>query len=264
MNQTFKRTITALILLAIVVLSVMAGNQYFIYLTHAFAALLQVELGLLLFKNRAPRLVIPFVLQCFLISLVFCYLPIQFVQLFLFLNVVCIAAVMVIYSEKEISELATIIYSYTLGVFYVGVLPPLTTKLVMTPHGSYWFFICICVVFSGDIAAYFTGRKFGKRKLIPSISPNKTWEGALGGLITSVLVGSLIGKYFFPHISILLLTVSCAVASFLAQSGDFFESLLKRIAGSKDSGFLLPGHGGFLDRFDGILFALPVFYYIAN
>lgn len=263
MNQTLKRTITAVILLSIVVSCLFAGHQYFVYLTHAFTLLVQIETAALFYRARAPRIILPFILQTFLMSLIFCYLPTQFVSLLLIFFVVSLSVILIVYSEKELSELLYIISTYMLGFLYVGLLPALTTKLLLLNHGLNWFLVCICVVFGGDIAAYFVGRTFGKHKLIPSISPNKTWEGAAGGLVASVILGTLVGKYFFPHNSVWELSVSCAVSSFLAQSGDFFESLVKRVAGSKDSGFLLPGHGGFLDRFDGILFALPVFYYIA-
>lgn len=263
MGQTLKRTITAVILLGIALGCASLGARYFIYLIHVLVLLLQIETAKLLFKSPAPKLIYPFVAQAFLSTLIFNYFPHYFLPFLFFIVALCLALILILYSNKENSEHLKIISLYTLGFTYVGLLPALTTKLLMLYSGAYWFIICLGVVFGGDVAAYFVGRKFGKNKLIPAISPNKTIEGALGGLAASVVVGLLLGNYFFPETNLITLGVSCAVAGILAQSGDFFESLIKRVAGAKDSGSLLPGHGGFLDRFDGILFALPVFYYIA-
>jgi phosphatidate cytidylyltransferase len=112
-------------------------------------------------------------------------------------------------------------------------------------------------VWAADIGAYFAGRRFGRRKLAPAVSPGKSWEGALGGLACALFV-----SLAFAHAlavpwgaPLLLFTVLVAVLSIF---GDLFESVLKRTAGVKDSGGLLPGHGGVLDRLDALLPALPL------
>ncbi|MEJ1095913.1 MULTISPECIES: phosphatidate cytidylyltransferase [unclassified Pseudoxanthomonas] len=133
------------------------------------------------------------------------------------------------------------------------------------PNGNRWLFVALIIVWAADSGAYFAGRHFGgrlfgSRKLAPRISPNKTIEGALGGLVAGVLVaaagtflaGGTIGQ--LPAV----LTVAVATVLF-SIVGDLFESLLKRHVGAKDSGDLIPGHGGALDRIDGVLAALPVF-----
>ena len=128
------------------------------------------------------------------------------------------------------------------------------------PNGHFWLFIALAIVWAADSGAYFVGRHYGRRKLSPRISPNKTVEGLLGGLAAGVLVavafaplaGARLGQ--LPAVGLVAL---CA-ASFAAV-GDLFESLLKRHVGAKDSGDLIPGHGGILDRIDGVLAALPVF-----
>src|SRR5690606_27125339 len=136
---------------------------------------------------------------------------------------------------KNNQQTLTTIANYMLGFIYVGLLPGLTTKLLMLYEGISWFAICLAVVFSGDVAAYFVGRRFGKKKLIETISPKKTWEGAIGGLAASIIVGTLLGNYLIPQVDIAVLGLSSAVAGILAQSGDFFESLIKRLANAKDS-----------------------------
>ncbi|MBI2246480.1 MAG: phosphatidate cytidylyltransferase [Armatimonadetes bacterium] len=122
-----------------------------------------------------------------------------------------------------------------------------------------WMFV---IVWAGDIAAYFVGLTFGRHKMAPKVSPGKSWEGAVAGLIAGALAGMLAAAAFgVPAISGLLLGVVISIA---AQIGDLFESAMKRSAGVKDSGGLLPGHGGVLDRFDAVLFAAPVAYAALN
>jgi phosphatidate cytidylyltransferase len=111
-----------------------------------------------------------------------------------------------------------------------------------------------------DSAQYYTGRAFGRRKLAPSISPAKTVEGAIGGLVAAAVIGTLLARLCLPAVPA---PVAGALAFLLACCGivgDLFESLLKRSAGVKDSSALIPGHGGVLDRIDSHLFAAPAFY----
>ena len=133
------------------------------------------------------------------------------------------------------------------------------------PNGNLWVLFVFVVVFAGDTGAFYFGRLLGNHRLMPSVSPGKTWEGAVGGAICAVLAGHWylhilrIGKI---GISATLLLLVVAV---VAQLGDLAESFLKRTQGKKDSGYLLPGHGGILDRIDGLLFAIPLFYlYLLN
>lgn len=132
----------------------------------------------------------------------------------------------------------------------------------MQTDSRYLYLMCI-IVWAGDTGAYFTGRSIGKRKLAPKLSPNKTWEGACGGLVASLVGASLVKLYYgsdFPSWAVILV---CAVfGGAFGQLGDLTESAYKRFAGVKDSGRLFPGHGGFLDRVDGLLFAAPVVWLI--
>jgi phosphatidate cytidylyltransferase len=130
----------------------------------------------------------------------------------------------------------------------------------------------LCVVWAGDIAALYVGRAWGRHKLAPSLSPNKTWEGTLGSVAGSLLVtGGLLGlaawlaqwdsaKLSYPE-DVWYWLVLAVVVNVVAQVGDLAESALKRSAGVKDSGSLLPGHGGVLDRIDALLLAAPVLWY---
>ena len=126
--------------------------------------------------------------------------------------------------------------------------------------GHRWLLAALALVWAADSGAYFAGRRFGRRKLAPTISPNKTIEGAIGGLVAGVAVALAFGAFAGATLAQLPLLALVAVATVLASIvGDLVESLLKRQAGAKDSGTLIPGHGGVLDRIDGVLAALPVF-----
>jgi phosphatidate cytidylyltransferase len=146
-----------------------------------------------------------------------------------------------------------------LGFMYVGLLPSFAVGIVDLPHGTLWFLTLLGVVFAGDTGAYLVGMMIGKKKLMPMISPKKTVEGALGGLFFSTIMGILLSYYLnqpAPHMIVLSLAAGIA-----GQFGDLFESQLKRVAAVKDSGTIMPGHGGVLDRIDGVLFASPIIYF---
>ena len=133
------------------------------------------------------------------------------------------------------------------------------------PNGHVWLFTALAIVWAADSAAYFAGRHFGAtlfngRKLAPRVSPNKTYAGLAGGVLAGVVVGvcgSLLAGATGGQVPLVALV--SLVATLASVIGDLFESLLKRHAGVKDSGHLIPGHGGVLDRIDGVLAALPVF-----
>jgi phosphatidate cytidylyltransferase len=144
------------------------------------------------------------------------------------------------------------------GVVYVG-LPALSLVWLRNeaPGGFQHVLWLLLVVWSTDIAAYFTGRAIGGSKLAPRISPGKTWAGLAGGLVGAGLAGGLVALAFGA--GFWFAALSGAALAVVAQIGDLFESLLKRRAGLKDSGHLIPGHGGLLDRIDGLVFVAPVF-----
>lgn len=132
------------------------------------------------------------------------------------------------------------------------------TAVSIDHPGWLLLFMLMATVWATDICAYFTGRSIGGPKLAPSISPNKTWSGLCGGVIgASVILGCIAHTYHFEHWPIF--AVFGIVLALVAQAGDLLESSLKRKAGVKDSGTLLPGHGGVLDRIDGLIFTAPLF-----
>lgn len=141
---------------------------------------------------------------------------------------------------------------------YLTLFPALLVDLLFKYHGSLWFLSLMVMVFAGDIGAYALGITMGKRHVLPLISPKKTWAGALGGFLATVISALVIHHLADLKIPLLGWLTMASVISVVAQSGDFFESLLKRVRDVKDSGRIMPGHGGILDRIDGLLFAAPI------
>lgn len=151
--------------------------------------------------------------------------------------------------------------SYTLlGIFYVAGLSGYFILIHGLENGRHWIVFLFLIIWLGDSAAYYGGRNFGRRPLAFEISPGKTIEGALFGLAGS-LVGGIIAKLtFFQGTSLLHCLLVALFCGIIGQFGDLAESVIKRYAGVKDSGKLMPGHGGVLDRIDSLLFAGPALY----
>lgn len=147
-------------------------------------------------------------------------------------------------------------YIVQIAVVYVA-LPAISLLYVMSVGGAVSIFWLLAVVWATDIGAYAFGRMIGGPKLAPSISPNKTWSGAVGGLVSAVVISAAVTWGFGVQITFLLGALAVGL-SIVSQAGDLFESGLKRRYQVKDSGALIPGHGGVMDRFDGLWFAAPL------
>ena len=149
------------------------------------------------------------------------------------------------------------------GVFYVGIL---FDFIVLTMNdfelGKIYVWLIFIISFMTDVFAYFTGYLFGKRKLIPKVSPKKTVEGSIGGILGSV-IACLVFGYFFK-IDLAVIVFLGLFGSIVAQFGDLFASSIKRYVGIKDYGKLIPGHGGVLDRFDSVILVSPFVYSVIN
>lgn len=146
------------------------------------------------------------------------------------------------------------------GPVYAALPLALLILIDLRPQGPIWIFFLLTVVFASDTGAFYFGRLLGKHKLYEAVSPNKTWEGAIGGLATSIVAASIFIRLIGPCTLDLKVMILVMILSVAGQIGDLCESMLKRNHGVKDSGHLLPGHGGILDRIDGLLFAIPVLY----
>lgn len=157
----------------------------------------------------------------------------------------------------------------SIGGFYLA-FPMFTAESILYYLDDGWLWLCLIFVtpWVSDTAAWFFGRHFGKKKAFPRLSPGKTWAGVLGALFSTMLFYLILGltpmRSCFQNAGFELWTLPFIglLMSFAAQLGDLFESLLKRRAGLKDSGHLIPGHGGVLDRYDSTLFVFPLFYFL--
>ena len=147
------------------------------------------------------------------------------------------------------------------GILYIGFLLSYVSLIRALPDGKVWALFLIVTVWAGDIFAFSSGSLLGRHKLYPKISPKKTYEGLIGGILGSILLATAFALLFLPGVN----TRTCALLAVgmgvFGQMGDFSESMLKRSAQVKDSGNLIPGHGGMLDRIDSFLFASPFLYY---
>jgi phosphatidate cytidylyltransferase len=151
-----------------------------------------------------------------------------------------------------------------LGVCYVNWLLGYAIWLRRLPQGEAWIVFLLAVTWLGETAAYFVGSRLGRHKLAPVISPAKTVEGAIAQLVVSVAVGGLIGGWLFGGRSVLVGLTAGFLLGLIGQCGDLAESVLKRSAHTKDTGGLIPGHGGLLDRLDSLLFNTPALFFYAR
>ena len=191
--------------------------------------------------------------------------PVRVTDVFL-LAVLALGALHVLSGRHTLAGFAVSV----LGVAYVGLLPAHFVMLHGLPEGPGLVTLLLVAVALSDTGAYFAGKHLGRHKLAPRVSPNKTWEGAAGGVAAALpgmavlyLLHTHAGVAFFPVRSLPAYLAVGAALAVIGQMGDLVESMLKRDAGVKDAGGLFPGHGGVLDRCDGFLFAGPALYYVA-
>lgn len=178
--------------------------------------------------------------------------PFSFFEVLLTFTTISLLLLTIMEKDLKIEDVSITI----LGVLYI---PFLLSHIIYLDESLYIWLIFI-IAFGTDTFAYIAGNLFGKRKLAPEISPNKTIEGSIGGVIGSSILSVIFTSYFklasLGHI--ILLSIVCSI---LAQMGDLIASKIKRRTGIKDYGFIMPGHGGVLDRFDSIILTAPVIYY---
>lgn len=169
-------------------------------------------------------------------------------------------ALLIIFVYSRFSYPLAFLINSGFAVLYIALCCGFIILLRGLPQGHAWLVLLAAITAGSDTGAYYTGRAWGRRKLCPSISPGKTVNGALGGILVAVLVAVLLGWFLLPNTSSLALLLAAVVLAVVGIVGDLTESIIKRGTGCKDSGTLLGGHGGLLDRADSLLFTAPLLY----
>ncbi|MBI5577101.1 MAG: phosphatidate cytidylyltransferase [Deltaproteobacteria bacterium] len=257
----WKRVATAAVLVPVLVAAVLYGKGWpFSILVLAAALLCAEEYYRMFFPSSRDRWT--GVLAVFLACASGSILPFP-ASLSGLLLCVAAAAFHFLPAAGTLEEKARRAAFSVLGVVYIGGFLSTWPRTILLPGGGQWVLFGIGSVAAGDTLAYFVGRAFGKRPLAPTVSPKKTVEGAAGGLAASMIFGGAYAAYFLPDVPSWFSLAASAAVGIAGQCGDLFESMLKRAADVKDSGGLLPGHGGLLDRVDGIIAAGPVLHLLA-
>lgn len=150
------------------------------------------------------------------------------------------------------------------GVFYISTCMAHLVLLRQIEMGREWLFYLLAVIFAGDIGAYYVGHAWGRHKLCPNVSKGKTIEGAVGGLVANAIAGLGVGTLLLPSWSMWFVVSIAVLIGAVGQIGDLTESVMKRFADVKDSGTLLPGHGGIFDRIDALLLAAPALFWLIH
>jgi phosphatidate cytidylyltransferase len=168
----------------------------------------------------------------------------------------------ILYRYSQLQDALLFFSRAFFGVSYVGFLGAHLVLLHQLPEGSSWILVLTAITAGSDSGAYYSGRALGRHKLCPRVSPNKTVEGAMGGLVAAIVVAVIMTLLLRLQASWLFLVPVTILLTGVGIVGDLTESVIKRATGTKDSGTLLGGHGGVLDRVDSLLFAAPVLYYL--
>lgn len=259
-----KRIFSAVVLIPLTYLIVHYSDPFLFFLAlTAIIALVQWEFYRLAREKGLSYPFLFYLISSLLIPVSF-YLSLPLPNVFGLLTALLILTLYQLLQRRTPKDSLTNLSLGCFGFVYGSLFLSFLITIKNFPQGEKLLFAAMIVAWSGDTAAYYTGRHFGKHKLAPQISPNKTAEGAVGGLGGS-LIGLLLFKQFFfkqlPWLDMIFLSLFFGA---IGQLGDLMESVIKRSAEVKDSGHLIPGHGGILDRLDSLIFIAPFYYYYLN
>ena len=250
------RLLSALVGIPLLVAAVWYGGLYLLAVSAVLMFLGARELSRIC--NRANlKAPLPLMLAGCLVLLVFTYISRSGFPGPAIVTILMVYLVVVVKFYPRLTPLDAAI-TFT-GTLYVGLI--LYFYLISTLGGGWiWLVFMLACTWASDTMAYLVGRNWGKHRIAPALSPGKTVEGAVGGVMGSVLAASLV-LFFNPELPVAYVLVLGTLVGIAAQVGDLVESAIKRQAGIKDAGGLIPGHGGILDRFDSMLFTAPLVYY---
>jgi phosphatidate cytidylyltransferase len=256
-----QRIITALVALPVLVVIVWFGQPWFLIFIALWGLIAALEFFNTVKRNNIPVLTL-FGAVWTVLFILHPYLHLNFIIPILLTTAIILPLILFLWRHSK--EQAFTGWVWTLaGILYIGWLLSHFVLLRNLPDGRNWVLFAMFVTFGSDSAAYFIGRTWGKNHMAPSISPKKTWEGAFAGIGGALLVGLLFltpmpVKLTVPWWHLPLLSI---LVSIFGQAGDLVESLFKRNMNVKNSSNIIPGHGGFLDRMDSVVFASVLVYY---
>jgi len=257
-----KRELTALVLAPIAVYIIGWSHAYVFDATIALIASLALYEFLILGRRKGYELPIALcMLLTLFIIVAFVFEPVS-VEMGVFLTLLVVPASYV-FSRKALDDALPSSAIAVMATLYVGMLGGSLIRLRndFAPNiGPKLVYFLVLVVWLGDAGAYYVGKKFGRRALSPRISPKKTIEGGIGGIAVAILTAVIIHFTFFREFPLVHAIIAGVILSIAGVIGDLAESMWKRSAAVKDSGTLIPGHGGFLDRFDSVFFTTPILY----
>ncbi len=259
-----RRVLVSIVAIPVILLLSYLGSYYFAGLVLLIGITAFIEFGMLAAnKNIFPNYVVGVCSVMFLIINQLFHL-IDLFPIIIFISVLILLTEIFRNKENAISNLGITL----LGIFYIGLFSsslisirefyPRIDDLYL--RGGFIIISMFASIWICDSAAYFIGSKLGKHKLIPRISPAKSWEGAIAGFAFAILTMIIAGKVLLPFLSIKDVIILGIIIGVIGQLGDFVESLIKRDSGAKDSSGLIPGHGGMFDRFDSLLLSAPVIW----
>ncbi len=264
MNETITRTLSGLVYVTLLLIATSYSLHSFYLVFGLFMLLSIYEFCQLIKLNKIIALLIGIILFSF--GTYYTTNKTNDILLLIATLFVSIKCIFFLFSTKK-----NVLDSYSKYIYLIGYIILPLIIITKIPFGSRGYNPKIIIsvfilIWTNDTFAYIVGKSIGKHKLLEKISPKKTIEGFIGGIIFSIIAGFLISKYFFnpsndySEKSIFIWTVSALIISIFSTLGDLIESKFKRIAGVKDSGIIMPGHGGMLDRLDSVIFVAPFVY----
>jgi len=263
--QHIKRWITALILIPILLWIIIKGNAFLFSVLVAIVSISAFHEYLKIIFGKDEESIsntIKAISYTVSTAIIFSAYRGSWEMLFLVLALNLMAlSIFVLSGFVANHSIFDIISKQILGVFYIPVSLSLLIFIKGLDGGIFWIIWLLIVIFANDTGAFYSGTFLGKNALAPNISPNKTIEGSLGGMAASMATGFIFCQYFFNDLSLSFIVLPMSfILAIAGQIGDLFESAMKRASSIKESGRILPGHGGMLDRIDGLLLAIPVLY----
>ncbi len=259
-----KRWITGLIAVPLLAGVIYLGGMAFALLIGIVSVIALWEYYRIVFNPEQKSLITPITITGFITAPLMIYAAygnhVHAIPGIIIINLIITAFAAIVLFKNDPSILQDV-FKQALGIIYAPLLLTYIILIRNSPEGVTWIFFLFFLVFSADIGAFYAGSFLGKHKLCPSVSPGKTIEGGIGGILLTIIVGIAFQSFFLPDISTWISFCLCICVGIIGPIGDLFESILKRVGNIKDSGSILPGHGGILDRIDAILFVLPVLYF---